>query len=314
MKRIRLAVFGLSVTIAAAIRCSHQQPPAQKAEVKPQLFDTGSFLHEQHLNLTNTKLECDSCHVADEKAGFALQRPGSKQHAPCDDCHRQAFYEAPGKLCEVCHASVNPTVKGQSPLVPYPRRHERAQLISEFNHQLHLDATRLKLPDGARCSGCHRVANVEEAYASFPTHADCAPCHAAPGQGGTVSKPQMGHCRECHARNGPGRGRHFIKNDVRFTHGKHQQDQAKRRVECERCHYAVAGSTQSTELVLPAMSDCKKCHDNKDETPERVRMSDCGLCHTTDIESKPLPGNHTAMREILPSEGRRTVASGDEID
>jgi hypothetical protein len=271
--------------------CSHPtvqiEAPAQ--QVKPQLFDTGAFLHDQHLALTDKKLECKSCHLADPAAAFALVRPGASQHAPCDDCHRQSFYEAPGKLCDVCHARIDPLTKGQSPLRPYPARHESAELVSEFDHQLHLDPAKMKLTGTDRCTACHRVASDEEAYASFPVHADCVGCHAAPKE----AKPEMSRCAECHARSGPGQGRHFLKNDIRFTHGKHRRDQAGRPVECERCHHELVNSTSVDQLALPKMTDCKTCHDDQGATPERVRISSCGVCHMSDVGSAPIPGDHT---------------------
>jgi hypothetical protein len=277
---------------------------------------TGAFKHEQHLDLAEAKLSCDSCHVADASAKFALVRPGSADHAPCDACHKKAFYEAPGELCAVCHVRVSALELGQSPLRPYPGRHEAAQLVSEFNHQLHLGGPRplsaeqvrlgapdaappnpsgskAKLPGQERCKACHRVASPEEAYASFPTHADCAVCHAEPGHGGRVAKPTMPECKACHAKDGPGEARHFIKNDLRFTHGKHQVDPGGVAIDCERCHYAVHESTSILLLILPRMVDCAPCHQDSAKTSVAARITNCGLCHQSDVNSKPLPGNHT---------------------
>ncbi len=272
--------------VAVVASCSHPyvSAPAPAEAVEPRLFDTGAFHHDTHLNLSEAKLECKSCHAFDAKNGFLTKRPGSSQHAPCDDCHREAFFEAPGKICGVCHARIEVANGGASPLLPYPGRHEVAELISEFSHRLHLDPSRVKLPGNARCNACHRVESEREAYASFATHADCARCHSAPGNSGSIARPHMDDCARCHARTGPGLARHFLKNDVRFTHGKHQKDRDGRAVACERCHHAVPRSTGAEDLALPQMSDCTTCHED---------MATCGLCHTKNVQSKPLPGDHT---------------------
>jgi hypothetical protein len=266
--------------VCAIAGCSHPQASAPVAPelVEPQRFDTGAFRHDTHLNLSDRKLECRSCHAADAKNGFTMKRPGWNQHAPCDDCHREAFFEAPGRICAVCHTKIEVANGGGSPLLVYPGRHEVAELVGAFSHQVHLDPARVKLSGGARCIACHRVESAGEAYASFATHTECAPCHSE------TAHPLMNDCEACHARSGPGLARHFLKNDVRFTHGKHQKDRGGRPVACERCHHAVPGSTGADDLALPQMSDCTTCHED---------MATCGLCHTTDVRSKRLPGDHT---------------------
>lgn len=265
------------------------------------LPQTGLFQHDVHLG---EGLKCEACHVADPKQQYALLRPGAQAHAPCDGCHQHQakFYEPPGQFCEVCHMSVDPLRKGNSPLHPYPRRQNTAQLVASFNHEQHLaPATAAESGSGLDCGACHEVASPESAYASFPRHETCGKCHAE------AVAPRMSDCQGCHDGDGPGHGRRFLKhleNDVRFTHGKHMVAPTGEKVECRYCHEDVEHSDRAEDLNLPEMRVCASCHESE-LTPADKRMKNCGLCHTGDVSSEPLPGNHTAELDVGPDRWRR---------
>jgi hypothetical protein len=194
--------------------------------------------------------------------------------------------------------SVDPLKKGNSPLKEYPQVRNTAQLVAEFNHKQHLskDVATSSIA-GLDCKDCHEVKTKEDAYASFPNHADCARCHLEPS-----APPHMKDCNACHQSDGSGRSRKFLRhlqNDVRFTHGKHQVAPTGEAVECRYCHEQVDTSVQVRDLNLPEMRVCSTCHDSE-LTPVDKRMKNCGLCHTDDVSSQPLPGNHTAsLRQQL---------------
>ena len=238
-------------------------------------------------------LVCGDCHASTAATGWVAQRPGSDNHAPCDGCHAGAYKKPPNDYCKVCHTSVDPMHAGKSPLGEYPRRARTAELIGAFNHALHLTGKSVK-KDGKSldCGDCHQVKDADAAYASFPTHANCAPCHAP--EAAANREPRLDRCGGCHDHAGPGRARAFVKNDIRFTHGKHRVDQGGKAIECRVCHGTVAESTTAAEVVLPRMASCATCHEDATRTPDRVRLSQCGVCHQDDVESNPLPGNHTA--------------------
>jgi hypothetical protein len=291
--------LGVALLALLAAGCPASGPPV----IETDLIDTGLFKHSQHVgevaairDLNGGKaMGCVDCHVVQADKDFEVQRPGSQQHAPCDRCHQAEYYKPPGDFCQICHAGVNPLKDNASPLEPYPRRAVAAQLVSAFNHEVHLAGERVKRDGrGLGCADCHQVEGKDAAYASFPKHGNCAPCHAQ------VVSPQMQDCDGCHAANGPGKARNFIQNDIRFTHGKHQLDKAGQPIPCETCHYGVKNSSSSRDLNLPLMRDCAKCHEDKSKTPDTVRIAQCGVCHTTDVESRALPGSHTAAVEREP--------------
>lgn len=273
------------------------------------LPQTGLFQHDTHLA---EGLKCEACHFADPKKQYALLRPGAQAHAPCDGCHEheREFYEKPDEFCEVCHESVDPLHEGRSPLHPYPRRQNTAQLVASFNHEQHLaPATAERSGSGLDCGDCHQVPSPDAAYASFPRHQTCGKCHAE------AVAPRMSDCRGCHEKDGPGHGRRFLKhleNDVRFTHGKHMVAPTGEKVECRYCHEDVDSSDRAEDLNLPEMRVCASCHESE-LTPVDKRMKNCGLCHTGDVSSEPLPGNHTAEADVGPLRWRRTARSRTRV-
>ncbi len=285
---------------------------------KPPLIDTGLFSHTAHLaddagirdQNGGKLLGCEDCHAVDRKNDFKVGRPGQDAHAPCDGCHVQKYYEEPGEFCAVCHEGVDPLFAGKSPTFDYPRRQVAAQLVSSFNHRVHLEGKRVKKEGGGAlgCEDCHAVPDGASAYATFPKHKNCVQCH-----GGAVS-PRLDDCGGCHSRNGPGRERAFIKNDIRFTHGKHSKDKNGEAIPCKTCHYAVPKSSSQADLNLPLMADCAKCHEDSKKTPDRVRISNCGLCHTTDVKSRALPGSHTASIEPAREDLEAILAALNELD
>jgi hypothetical protein len=294
------------LAIALLGSCKGSQSATSVDTTQPQPLDTRAFRHDQHLAMEQDgkKLSCEACHtvLADQK--FQTKRPGSNEHAPCDSCHAAEYMKAPGEFCKTCHASVDALKKGNSPLADYPRQQGRAQLLSSFNHQTHIERAKDRIKEGGQfaCEACHVVKDKESAYATFPVHPDCAFCHA------DVARPKMKECSGCHAEDGPAQGRKFLGNDIRFTHGKHREDAAGKRIDCVVCHSSVPESTKSSELNLPKMKSCAVCHEDSSKTPDRVRISQCGVCHLSDVQAVTLPGNHTASIET-PGAGHARVLS-----
>lgn len=257
-----------------------------------------TFEHARHVGARRPDgrpVGCRDCHTSTVETDFVTMRPGVGEHAPCDDCHKEAFYAAPGPMCQVCHTSaldaLTPRKGGGATLVEFPRRSIEAELVGAFNHAAHLDEGRVRAPDGKalRCDSCHAISNSSP-YVSIPTHADCAPCHAPANVARVKAPHSLEDCGGCHTGGGPGRARRFARdNDVRFSHAKHTASA------CVDCHASVVRSTNTTDRAIPVMAVCAECHANPDKTsPElRIRKDNCGLCHVDDPASKGLPGDHT---------------------
>lgn len=262
-----------SLCFAALLACA---PALARADAPTPT--ASSFRHSTHLALEadGARLECVTCHPTSAAQGWITARPGQADHAPCDGCHAREYYEEPGAYCRVCHLSVDPTRKGSSPLLPYPRRRPDAQLIARFDHRTHRQA----------CDSCHRLEAPGSAYIAIPRHQDCVGCHES------QSAPRMEDCASCHDREAHGWARAFVANDIHFTHAQHQRSRDGQPVPCQRCHGEVG---ESARVKTPEMRVCVVCHDDAAQAPDRVRIARCTVCHIDgDVASGAVPANHTA--------------------
>jgi hypothetical protein len=239
---------------------------------------------------------CAECHVLVDAAEGRLGRPGKNDHAPCDRCHRDAFFQPPGKLCRMCHVAVDPRRAAPAQLTAWPPEGVR-RFAAQFNHRLHLDADAMEKRLGfhTNCRECHVRASGTE-RASMAGHAGCAPCHggAAIKDGASRPKITMQDCRQCHVDEaGPGvpAGRRFITGDLTFSHARHETDLRGEAIACANCHGAVSEAPDVEHILLPKMVDCAKCHEDPKRTSQRARISNCNLCHTQ-ISAGVAPRNH----------------------
>jgi hypothetical protein len=253
-------------------------------------------------------LQCVDCHAAaDVKAGRVARPGGSptgpsiQQHAPCDDCHRDEFAKPPGPLCKVCHVSVDPMVKGASVMKAFPDTGIVQSLASTFSHRAHLDASKMEAAVGAHvsCTDCHER-DATTGTPILPSHKQCLTCHDK-AQTAKRALP-MERCDGCHLRRDVeiARGRIFITGDLRFSHQRHETDQAGATIACTMCHENVADSSTREDMAVPAMARCAQCHEDAGRSPDRVRMARCGVCHATIQDGAP-PTNHM-MSGAVPTD------------
>ena len=268
-----------------------------------------TFSHDIHLGKDMSKskdnlaaykdgLQCRNCHEVDLQAGYRPIRPGTQEHSPCNDCHATEYDKPPGEFCKTCHESINPFEKGKSPLHQYPSKYKKVALVSRFNHAQHVAAaTRQESGAGLVCRDCHQI-KENSAFVGFPVHGNCFSCHE------TAVAPRMNDCEGCHEKDGFGRNRKFLCNDIRFTHAKHQMTADGEKIECDFCHVGIDESTDSEDLNLPQMYDCASCHDRSEKTPDRVRIDNCGLCHQDTVDAEELPSSHTGESRSSRAEAR----------
>jgi hypothetical protein len=264
--------------------------------------DTDRFPHAVHTGddprirgYQGRGLGCADCHPAAAVLRGEIARPGADQHAPCDTCHREEFFKPPGKLCKVCHASVEPRATGQSPLQPYPERGLTRALAAEFSHAGHLDKAAMDAAVGHHvgCADCH-ARDAASRDPVLPGHAQCAPCHE--GQVAAKRALPMDACQRCHPARDVEliRGRRFITGDLVFAHATHERDASGAAIACDTCHADVPASDDAADLSVPTMQRCATCHEDAGKTPDRVRIARCEVCHTAITSGQP-PASHGGM-------------------
>jgi hypothetical protein len=300
---IRVAIVGTLMSVLIGCGSSHAPiAPSTKASATGGIaVDTDRFPHGVHTgdkpeirNWNGRGLACADCHDPKLVVQGKNARPGTNQHSPCDDgkCHKQEFGKPPGKLCKVCHQSVDPFAKGNSPLQAYPERGNTESLAASFSHKLHLDDDKMEAASGAHvsCGDCH-LRDEKTRDPQVPGHGQCVRCHE--GQAKVKAALPMEKCDGCHPKRGVEltRGRRFIINDLKFHHSDHEKDKAGESVKCTTCHANADEAPSREEMQVPAMERCAQCHEDAAKSPDKVRMANCSVCHSQ-LDAGSPPTNH----------------------
>jgi hypothetical protein len=147
--------------------------------------------------------------------------------------------------------------------------------------------------------------NIAES-AQFARSGGCAYCHtlktewkSGAGKGPNVLpeyEPSQLNSRRFALSNGDA----FVSDrwlpNSRFNHSAH------RMLRCVACHHGVEESTQTRDVLIPAINDCKACH-----APQMGARSDCVECH----QYHPSEGHRARSLEGASRQtGTRTI---DEI-
>ena len=140
-------------------------------------------------------LTCDGCHVADKDGSVVLNVPDTTVHV----CHQEDFDKQKASMCAPCHSTFPP--KDSSDLIPYPLYKKERAMLFQFSHAQHIDPQGRIDPQThsrADCSFCHQL-DSEGAFATFPTHPQCAACHSKAGMKPLLSPNSVtADCRGCH--------------------------------------------------------------------------------------------------------------------
>ena len=237
-------------------------------------------------------LQCTDCHPADAVKHGKPARPGLRDHAPCDECHRDEFFKPPGPFCKNCHTAVKLLGDADIAMQPYPERGFVKILASTFSHRLHLDAGRMEKAVGfhTSCTDCH-VRAEDSRDPMLPGHKQCVRCHEQTEQARAALA--MDRCASCHRQRDVdlARGRILITGDLRFAHADHERDMGGKDVRCAECHADVSRSRSAADVSVPTMRSCAACHQDSDKSPDRVRIARCATCHNT-ITTGDAPANH----------------------
>ena len=291
----------LALVACGSSSSKSQSAPVARSPGASVAVDTDRFPHGVHTGdrpdirgWQGRGLGCADCHSAAAVKAGQTARPGANQHAPCDDCHKAEFGKAPGPMCKICHVSVDPMRKGNSPLQAYPERGATQTLASSFSHRVHLDAGKMEQATGSHvaCGDCHER-NAETRDPMVPGHKACARCHEQSPK--VKAKLAMDNCAGCHPQRNVElhRGRLLITGDLRFHHASHETDKTGAQVACTTCHQGVEDSATREQMSVPPMLRCAQCHEDSSRSPDRVRMSNCQVCHAKVDAGNP-PANHMA--------------------
>lgn len=232
-------------------------------------------------------------------------------HTSCIKCHNfaaEVFKATSGKnrFCGVCHEqrSISRSDKALRPGVLF------AGATTEFEDRFSHKAHRKSLPPalqvrpvsgprlyggqfraGAspRCNDCHaqvqRLGDAKDMQTE-KGHAACFVCHGnqpASRSAPATEFPYPGDCRVCHALRSPGMIAHSSFGSIKeFKHDDHTLDiRPKRKADfpistapdrlCVECHKPADEAQKLSEITLPEIGHCQKCHiDNRPGLPGKL--------------------------------------------
>ena len=200
--------------------------------------------HEPVVHDKNHAAVDQACGICHQEHRGRSQSLTSLDVVPCQTCHHDILSmgrhpQTTAQQCLFCHAQHAPRT--------FARR-TSSNLI--MPHQTHVQMPGLVQ---APCEQCHRPA-PQAARMQYPQESVCKSCHF----GYTHDKTQdirAKTCRTCHYPTNRIRITHKKGFDsLRFSHANH------RAFSCQQCHAEVNMSMSLSEIQLPTVTTCKKCH------------------------------------------------------
>jgi len=145
-----------------------------------------------------------------------------------------------------------------------------------------------------KCEQCH-WRKADTIKPRVPGHSACISCHVK-----EFTSTQFGICSNCH--DGISATRPLAKSfperqtfGMEFKHQTHAVVDAsgKKRADCSSCHNA-----SGTRATFPGHKECYVCHKAPDQVRPGERSPDgnCGVCHTTTGNRKPLSAGGPAYK------------------
>lgn len=229
--------------------------------------DTLRFNHQRHFAsdippLNGKKLECASCHSADEEGRYMRRITFL---ANCQPCHSLQFDPSNPDLTlphgdpNAVHAFFQTLPTQYAQLAIRRGIKDPNELRSFVTQQL------IRLRDSRRSA---EALERDTFFTTNPYRPDatttsqgrgafygCAVCHEVTTRGSAapvVTKPFLADRWMTHAH---------------FSHAKHAN------VSCDNCHHAAA-SWQTSDVLMPAKASCVVCH-----SPQGKVVAECATCH-----------------------------------
>lgn len=203
------------------------------------------------------KVDCNKCHIKENRNGKTFQKFKGVIFASCMDCHKDIHQGKFGKDCKSCHVTSsfkNITRSGFN--------HSKTNYPLLGKHQL------------VKCEGCHK-----NNLASKPPYKKCIDCHTDYHKGEFTVKQEQTDCSKCHTVDG---FQPSLYSNEEHQKSAFQLTGAHLAVSCQICHY---NSTSKDWHFHKIGLHCIDCHKNVHGTELKekyMKDNDCTVCHKTD--------------------------------
>lgn len=268
------------------------------------------FNHRHHLNPAlvlgtdrkPVKLICADCHVSG--ANGYMEPVNYEQH--CSRCHPLRLVAPFAEIGELPHSSLE-EVRGVL------RERIAKQLANPSTRQKveELETQFLRLPRPVRLTADQErdlSSQTERAdHAMFGPEAKgtCSRCHSFGQRNNTwyvnmhspaVSDDQANPRPAGDVEMVPSRWMQH----ATFSHKSH------RAIECAACHDA-ANSNQTSDILMPSIAVCQRCHGDGAQTSRPHVSADCVLCHTYHMESVDKESHGLPLEQLFSSGSSNNV-------
>ena len=254
---------------------------------------------------------CTSCHV-EHQGAFRL---AATSDSSCTQCH-SSLKTTDGKTQFA--ASISSFGSGHPEFAAVRPNHAPDPGTIKLSHQVHMKSD-LKGPNGPvqlQCADCHGLTSRASTYAEH-----CASCHPlvfdsrftepAPhqdtktvhdfvvrNQGNLAQSVEEAErllwqktCKECHVLTypAPDARPEILKSAITvrwMTHAKFEH-KAHQLVTCTECHAQAMTSNKTSDVLLPGITICQKCHNGGRTSAD----SHCSECHDYHDWSKAKPAS-----------------------
>jgi hypothetical protein len=266
------------------------------------------FNHDTHMRpgLSSPKgmvtLECQSCHAPAigsdlrQAAGFApvsFEKSCRSCHALDFDTHIQgeAPHAAPAEVQAFVVKAITEFAQSHPAVVAAEIRQWPSEAMIPGQMRMppprstpewianRIDRAEVLLWRG-KCGVCHRDLNGDETASAAPPSVTPAVLAVAPGATTPRIEPSS-------------QPAHWFADAV-FSHPAHQE------VECAECHANALTSSSGSDLLMPTIATCRRCHDGL-SSPQGPPVktghaeSGCFLCH---VYHGPQQGDLAAARKV----------------
>jgi len=247
-------------------------------------------------------LDCRSCHQTD---GNTVRGDGAAMAPIVFEQH-----------CQACHPlTIDRKIPGdpKSELLTLRHRQQPKEILEALQgHYTHLHLKGLWSPPTAPAGTLPgKPANPLAAAKEIDANAEAAALKLLVAQQQNVlAQKVLGQttCQKCHAALDPAKGVNQTVPPanipaVWFQHARFDHT-AHRAIDCRECHEqafpGAKGSTKSTDILLPGVAVCMKCHapaQGDGATASGGARYDCILCHAYHHGDAPLQGRGSAARQ-----------------
>ncbi|MCB0746796.1 MAG: cytochrome C [Ignavibacteriae bacterium] len=241
-----------------------------------------NFKHDNtqfKLTGTHLKVDCEKCHVKENRNNKTFQKFADVKFNSCNSCHKDFHQGKFGNECETCHNT---------------NSFNEVNVLNGFDHSK-TNFPLLGKHNRVKCENCHK-----ESLTSKPKFAKCYDCHEDFHKGEFIKNNIQTDCKECHNEKGFSPSQFTIEMHNKTSFELINSHAA---IPCISCHL----KEESWKFRISG-EKCISCHSNIHESEigaDFFYENNCQFCHST-LSWKNVKFDHTTTEFELIGKHKST--------